>query len=520
MTAFLRKTWEILNTPGHAPLISWNDAGDSIVIHQVTKFSDKVLPQYFKHSNYASFVRQLNMYGFHKTSPDPSCREFKHEYFQRDHPELLSHIKRKVSIKGSRGAGASTPSGAAAAAPAAQASSADSNPTADKLLQEVAELRARQQQLEESVSELQSEKEFLEDEVTELRNMVHQGSVRQRAMAKRVERILYAMYKLAQHRLGSSVELPAWEDLRQASLISGADANYGLTDEPAEYAGAAGSSANSLLSPLVVASSRPTHAAAAAAAAHHSSEPAAAAAHHQIGTGHGGLPTAQATHKGNAALSRFLSQMLGYGQHNPALLADAPRDPPSLLNSPKIAPQPVMSPPALRADTGVSDFAVPASVGRSVASTARGMSDVLHPVPSLLASHLPPPPDDDMGSFHSGKFSAPDSGLGPGAPMFHAGVKRARKEGPPAGPPSPTGLRALSLRSLEDVRNASSVIRDAQTSVLGDLVTQEADLSEQYPDLLIGAPDEGMDDLHSETRLYDMDASTPHTRTSHDDGGL
>lgn len=82
-------------------LIRWSEKGDSFIVLDEDEFAKTLIPELFKHNNYASFVRQLNMYGFHKCVglSDNSMRaserknkspsEYSNPYFRRGHPNLL-----------------------------------------------------------------------------------------------------------------------------------------------------------------------------------------------------------------------------------------------------------------------------------------------------------------------------------------------------------------------------------------------------------------------------------------------
>jgi heat shock transcription factor len=90
-------------------LIRWSEKGDSFIVLDEDEFAKTLIPELFKHNNYASFVRQLNMYGFHKCVglSDNSMRaserknkspsEYANPYFRRGHPNLLWLINKPKS---------------------------------------------------------------------------------------------------------------------------------------------------------------------------------------------------------------------------------------------------------------------------------------------------------------------------------------------------------------------------------------------------------------------------------------
>jgi len=78
---------------GGKKIVSWNAEGTGFVVWSPADFSELLLPKYFKHNNFSSFIRQLNTYGFKKTST--KLWEFKHEKFQKGYRNMLVEISRK-----------------------------------------------------------------------------------------------------------------------------------------------------------------------------------------------------------------------------------------------------------------------------------------------------------------------------------------------------------------------------------------------------------------------------------------
>ncbi len=92
---------DILDDISLSHIISWDETGTLIKIHDEKKFVDQVLARHFKHKCITNLIRQLNLYNFRKIkqSKQSKCLIYKNDYFKKNNESLLTLIKRKKNIK-------------------------------------------------------------------------------------------------------------------------------------------------------------------------------------------------------------------------------------------------------------------------------------------------------------------------------------------------------------------------------------------------------------------------------------
>ncbi|KAK7061582.1 AGC/RSK protein kinase [Favolaschia claudopus] len=103
---FLTKLYALLERPENHHMIRWDPQGEHIVVERPEQLALHVLPSIYRQSRFASFSRQLNIYGFMRkvnlrnvdpAIDDPDASTWSHPTLNRHSPpEVVANFKRRV----------------------------------------------------------------------------------------------------------------------------------------------------------------------------------------------------------------------------------------------------------------------------------------------------------------------------------------------------------------------------------------------------------------------------------------
>ncbi|KAL7506269.1 hypothetical protein ACHAXN_003609 [Cyclotella atomus] len=97
---FPAKMHAILAAPELHDIVAWDDHGRSFRILKPKNFESDILPAFFEHSKFSSFIRQANGWGFRRFLAGPNRGSYYQEYFLRSMPWLCKSMRRpKVGEK-------------------------------------------------------------------------------------------------------------------------------------------------------------------------------------------------------------------------------------------------------------------------------------------------------------------------------------------------------------------------------------------------------------------------------------
>jgi hypothetical protein len=92
---------EEMATVGHESIVSWQPHGKAFRVHLPDVFARTVMPRCFKQTKYKSFLRQLQLHGFHRIREGMDAGAYFHSMFIRNKKSMSLQMSRQI-IKGKK----------------------------------------------------------------------------------------------------------------------------------------------------------------------------------------------------------------------------------------------------------------------------------------------------------------------------------------------------------------------------------------------------------------------------------